>query len=205
MSQQQPSDAYLRNAAKPQGAMGEEVLTRMNEHHRDLADWAFQHVHVPTYSRLLDIGCGGGANLQRLLAQCPDGVVEGVDYSPTSVALSTKNNRTSVNAGRCIVTQGDVGDLPYPDNRFDFACACETVYFWPDLQGAFDEVQRVLRPGAQFLIICEMGDPDDPRFADADFITVYTGEDLRDALQDAGFQSAVLRTQGDWFCIVATV
>jgi ubiquinone/menaquinone biosynthesis C-methylase UbiE len=103
------------------------------------------------------------------------------------------------------VTQGDVGNLPYPDNRFDFACACETVYFWPNLQGAFDEVQRVLRPGAQFLIICEMGDPDDPRFADTDFITVYTGEDLRDALQDAGFQSAVLRTQGDWFCIVATV
>ena len=63
----------------------------------------------------------------------------------------------------------------------------------------------MLRPGAQFLIICEMGDPDDPRVADADFITVYTGEDLRDALQDAGFQSAVLRTQGDWFCIVATV
>ena len=36
-------------------------------------------------AKVLDCGCGGGANIKRLLKKCPEGIVKGIDYSPVSV------------------------------------------------------------------------------------------------------------------------
>ena len=35
--------------------------------------------------RVLDCGCGGGANIRTLLKKCPHGIVKGIDYSGVSV------------------------------------------------------------------------------------------------------------------------
>lgn len=200
------ADEYLQNAAKPQGEFGAQVLAKMNEHHKELADWAFSQVTVAPDADTLDIGCGGGANLARLLATCPQGTATGVDYAATSVESSRALNAAAVDAGRCRVEQGDVAALPFPDASFDFAVACETVYFWPDLDAALAEVRRVLRPGATFLTICEMSDPDDPRAADAaDLMTVYCPSDLRQRYREAGFAPVSLYCQGPWYCLVARV
>lgn len=198
------ADEYLKNACKPEGEFGAQVLAKMNEHHKDLVDWAFTHVSVPRNAHALDVGCGGGANLARLLDACPDGTVTGVDYAPTSVAESRKLNAAAIEAGRCTVVEGDVAALPFADSAFDFAMACETVYFWPDLDAGLAQVKRVLRPGAEFLTICEMSDPDDPRFADArDFLTVYLPDDLRKRYVSAGFDPVALFVQDEWYCLVA--
>lgn len=198
------ADEYLKNAAKPEGDFGAQVLEKMNHHHKDLADWAFTYVQVPQDAQTLDIGCGGGANLQRLLTLCPRGTATGVDYAPTSVQESRKTNEAAIEAGRCQVVQGDVAALPFEDDAFDFAMACETIYFWPDLDAALAQVRRVLRPGATFLVICEMSDPNDPRFADAkDFLTVYLPDDLRKRFEAAGFADVKLHIQDEWYCLVA--
>lgn len=83
--------------------------------------------------RVLDIGCGGGANLAQFLKLCPQGSVCGIDFSAESVATSLRKNAGAVAAGRCEVRQGDVSRLPYADASFDLVTAFETVYFWPDV------------------------------------------------------------------------
>lgn len=198
------ADEYLRNACRPEGEFGAQVLAKMNEHHKDLVDWAFAHVSVPRDARALDVGCGGGANIARLLTACPDGTVTGVDYAPTSVAESRKLNAAAIEAGRCNVVEGDVAALPFADCSFDFAMACETVYFWPDLDAGLQQVKRVLEPGGTFLTICEMSDPDDPRFTDAhDFLTVYLPDELREHYVSAGFNPVQLFVQDEWYCLVS--
>lgn len=197
-------DEYLKNAARPEGAFGAQVLEKMNAHHKELADWAFTHVEVSEDAQALDIGCGGGANLLRLLALCPHGTVTGVDYAPTSVEESRKTADDAIEAGRCQVVQGDVSALPFDGNAFDFAMACETIYFWPDLDKALAEVRRVLRSQATFLVICEMSDPNDPRFTDAkDLLTVYEPDELRKRFEQAGFAGVKLHIQDEWYCLVA--
>lgn len=52
----------------------------------------------------------------------------------------------------------DVGALPYGDGAFDLVTAFETVYFWPDLEKAFQEILRTLKPGGRFLLVCETDD-----------------------------------------------
>jgi ubiquinone/menaquinone biosynthesis C-methylase UbiE len=39
---------------------------------------------------------------------------------------------------------------------FDLVTAVETHFWWPDLPGAMREIFRVLKPGAQLVIIAEV-------------------------------------------------
>ena len=147
--------AFFQNARKPGGLSGRIMLWAMNWGHASLAKWGRSHVSPEPDARVLDIGCGGGANLAQFLKLCPQGSVCGIDFSAESVATSLRKNAGAVAAGRCEVRQGDVSRLPYADASFDLVTAFETVYFWPDVSAAFAEVFRVLGPSGVFLIVNE--------------------------------------------------
>lgn len=95
---------------------------------------------------VLDIGCGGGANVKRLLKLCPQGKVYGMDLSEESVAFARRHNAGELDR-RCFIQQGDVCSLPYGDGAFDAVTAFETVYFWSSVSKALAEVFRVIRKG----------------------------------------------------------
>ncbi len=194
----------LQNTRKPQGFWGRVMLFGMNNGHKPLSAWAMPHLPLAEDARVLDVGCGGGANLAVLLKRCPKGSADGLDYAAESVAASRKKNAKELGR-RCTVTQGDVGALPYGDGTYDAVTAFETVYFWPDLPRAFSEILRVLKPGGRFLLACEMGDPSDTTWSSRiDGLTIYAGKDLKARLEAAGFVHVVLEeTRNVWFCIVA--
>ena len=96
-------------------------------------------------AKVLDCGCGGGANIRRLLKKCPQGIVKGIDYSPVSVEKARSLNRAAIQEGRCVVWQGSVERIIFAKDWFDAVTAFETVYFWPDLPQCFREVYRVLK------------------------------------------------------------
>lgn len=125
--------AFFQNARKPGGLSGRIMLWAMNWGHASLAKWGRSHVSPEPDARVLDIGCGGGANLAQFLKLCPQGSVCGIDFSAESVATSLRKNAGAVAAGRCEVRQGDVARLPYADASFDLVTDFETVYFWPDV------------------------------------------------------------------------
>ena len=110
---------------------------------------------LPANARVLDCGCGGGANIKKLLEKCPQGVVKGIDYSAVSVKKASKLNEAEINNGRCEIYQGSMERIAFDAGWFDAVTAFETVYFWPDLLQCFQEVYRVLKPGGIFLICNE--------------------------------------------------
>lgn len=194
----------LQNTRKPQGLLGRMMLFGMNNGHRPLSAWAMPHLPLAEDAHVLDVGCGGGANLAVLLKRCPQGFIDGLDYSAESVAVSRKKNAKELGR-RCAVIQGDVGALPYEDGTYDAVTAFETVYFWPNLSRAFLEILRVLKPGGRFLLACEMGDASDTTWTGRiDGMTVYDGDDLKARLEAAGFANVSLnKTHKAWFCILA--
>ena len=185
--------AFLQNACRPVGKDGEKILDMMNEgHHKILSEWGLSFVTIPSGSRMLDIGCGGGANLKRLLERCPDGSVTGVDYSETSVKKSTETNQSAIAEGRCRVLEGDVRNLPLEQDSFDFITAFETIYFWPEIEQSFQEVHRVLKTGGTFFICNESDGNDESSQANAEIIqgmTLYTPEAIEELLMSAGFKN----------------
>ena len=192
---------------RPEGEDGKRLLERMNGgHHEDLALWGLSQVEIATEACVLDIGCGGGANIERLLERAPLGRVCGLDYSPLSVATSREHNREAIAAGRCEVVEGDSSSLPFDDGAFDLVTAFETVYYW-NIEAAFAEVARVLKPNGRFLI-CNEDDGRDPGSVEfAKLIpnmTMHTPEALEAALLATGFSSPTLaQREGGDFALVA--
>lgn len=149
--------SFFENTRKPEGLGGKLMLAMMNVGHRALADWGLQFAEIAKNARVLDCGCGGGANIRTMLKKCPNGEVKGVDYSPVSVEKAKKVNEDAILNGRCVILQGNVADLIFAANQFDLVTAFETIYFWPDLLQSFREVHRVLKPDGMFLICNECG------------------------------------------------
>jgi ubiquinone/menaquinone biosynthesis C-methylase UbiE len=194
----------IQNTRKPEGFLGRMMLKGMNAGHASLAEWGFSFLTIPQGAHVLDVGCGGGANIAKILRDMPDSVVDGLDYSDQSVAYSRRTNAAHLGE-RCTIRQGDVASLPYPDGSLDLVTAFETVYFWPDLDAAFTEIRRVLKADGRLFICCEADDPSDTTWTDRiEGMTVHRGEDLERRLVDLGFREVqVHRNDRGWMCLTA--
>ena len=81
---------FLSNCKKPTGKFGKMIVSAMNKGHAPLALWAFEVCPLKDGESVLDVGCGGGGNLVRILERCPKSRADGIDYSEESVACSRK-------------------------------------------------------------------------------------------------------------------
>lgn len=155
---------------------------------------------------MLDCGCGGGANIKKLLKLCPNGFVKGIDYSPVSVAKANKVNRGAVSIHRCVVLQGNVADMIFASEWFDAVTAFETVYFWPNLLQSFKEIYRVLKSGGTFLICNESNgdtDKDEKWTKIIGGMTIYKDTELKAYLEHAGFHDVQIHKKKSWLCVMA--
>ncbi|HIS49132.1 MAG TPA: class I SAM-dependent methyltransferase [Candidatus Gallacutalibacter pullistercoris] len=190
---------FLQNCKKPEGLFGRMVLKGMNCGHGPVADWAFGLVQWKDGDPILDVGCGGGANIAKLLKKYPHSQVDGIDYSLQSVEISRKVN-AAVLGKRCEIRKGDVMELPFAKQSYHRVIAIETVYFWPNLTDGLREAFRVLDFSGEILIVCEMGDPEKGKkwSKHCDGMTVYTGRQLKSALEQAGFSQVQIFQKGVW-------
>ena len=199
--------SFFQNTCKPKGWGGKFMVKSMNKGHAAMAEWGFQHLQVQPTDCCLDVGCGGGANVKRLLSMTPGGVVKAVDYSEVSVQATTELNQRAIQEGRCVVLQGNVMDLLFARDCFDVVTAFETIYFWPDLTKAFQEVCRVLKDDGVFMI-CNEADGKNPKdekwVKKIDGMRIYDEEQLRSILMQAGFTRVEIDTNDKhWLCAIA--
>jgi SAM-dependent methyltransferase len=92
--------------------------------------------------RILDVGCGTGANLL-LLAKY--GEAEGVDVSEDALAFCRARGLDKVKLGA-----GE--ELPYEDGTFDLVTAFDVVEHMDDDLAGLREMRRVLHPGGRVLL-----------------------------------------------------
>lgn len=186
---------------KPTGWLGRIVLWRMNVSHSKVTDWGLSHISIGAADTILDVGCGGGHTLSKLVSRITQGKVYGVDYSEESVAASKKANARWIEQNRIDVRLGSVSQLPFPDNMFDLVTAVETHFWWPDLPGDLRQIFRVLKPGGQLLIIAEIyrgANSTIARYIEKHpskiQFKLLTADEHRDLLANAGFSNVEIFT-----------
>jgi SAM-dependent methyltransferase len=132
----------------------------------------------PDRPRILDVGCGTGANLE-MLAQF--GEAAGVDVSPDALAFCRQRGLQNVR-------QGEAEHLPYEDGSFDLVTGLDVVEHLDDDLAGLREMRRVLRPGGYaFLFVPAFmflwGVQDDI----SHHRRRYTLASLQQAVREAGF------------------
>ena len=195
----------ITQCMKPHGEEGVETIKNMNENHQPISEFAFKCVDVGTNDRILDIGCGGGVNIEKFL-KLTDNNVDGIDYSDVSVKESAKRNQKAIGDKRCRIIQADVSKMPIDDEVYDLVSAFETIYFWPDIENTFKEVLRIIKLGGQFMIAqgTDGNHPDDEKWLNSvEGMTVYTASELEKYLLNAGFGSVEsFKKENDYILVV---
>ncbi|MCC6990889.1 MAG: class I SAM-dependent methyltransferase, partial [Acidobacteria bacterium] len=94
--------------------------------------------------RLLDCGCGTGANLE-LLAR--HGQAFGFDLTFRGLEFARKHGKTRI-------ARASIGAIPFPDAAFDVVTSFDVLYGLPDEveTAAARELARVVKPGGAVLI-----------------------------------------------------
>ncbi len=129
--------------------------------------------------RILDVGCGTGANLEML---GKFGEAHGVDVSHDALAFCRERGLQNVR-------HGEAERLPYEDDSFDLVTGLDVVEHLDDDVAGLSEMRRVLRRGGRALLFVPAfmflwGVQDDV----SHHRRRYTIPNLRQAVQSAGLE-----------------
>jgi SAM-dependent methyltransferase len=143
--------------------------------------------------RLLEVGCGGGAMLEKALSTgC---TAAGIDHSLDMVRLSRAANSNAIRDGRLTVVAGTADALPFRDGAFTRAAMTGVLGFLRDPVRALAEIRRTLAPGGRLVVLGSdprlRGTPAAPEPM-ASRLHFYEDEAFEQLGRDAGFDRVAI-------------
>ena len=108
-----------------------------------------------TFPQALEIGCGTGYFSLNLMQA---GVIDHLTCTDISYGMVEALNANAERLGlreRVRATRADAESLPFPDGSFDLVVGHAVLHHLPDLDRAFSEFRRVLRPGGRIVFAGE--------------------------------------------------
>ena len=141
--------------------------------------------------RVLDLACGTGELLRRIVQHTSDADLTGVDIAPGMVERA-RAKLAGVSDAK--IEQADAHDLPFRDGSFDVVVCANTFHYFTHPTSVLGEVRRVLRPDGRFVVLdwcrdywtCRVMDAV-LRVFDPAHQNCYTLDELAAILDDAGF------------------
>jgi len=109
-------------------------------------EYAYHQLGDVTGLRVVDFGCGSGANTALLAGRGAH--VWGIDISKDLLRLADRRLAVSGRDGEATFIAGSAHDLPFPDNSIDVVFGMAILHHL-DLDLVSREVRRVLKPGGR--------------------------------------------------------
>ncbi|MFA5331078.1 MAG: methyltransferase domain-containing protein [Methanoregula sp.] len=125
---------------------------RLSDQAKTLTSLLHDSVRYPAGSRVLEAGCGIGAQTVILAKNNPGVEITSVDISPDSVKRAEEKIR---NEGITNVTfrVGDLFSLPFAPQSFDHVFVCFVLEHLPDPAQALAALRPLIRPGGTITVI----------------------------------------------------
>lgn len=156
--------------------------------------WDYRDQQTLSYIReekdILDVGCGEGITLEKLLHKFPDRNILGIDHTAEKVRICEQHQLPV----RC----GNAYELDFEDHSVDCCLFMEVIEHLDDPQRALGEIHRVLRRGGLLLLLF----PNDllfkaarlvffkfkEAFAPSGHVKQWTPVEMRGIVERAGFE-----------------
>lgn len=119
---------------------------------------------------ILDVGCGEGITLGKIIQHFPEKNIKGIDNSQENVTICRKYNLP--------VEPGDVYELNFKDNSVDTCILSEVIEHLNDYATALKQIYRVLKKGGLLILLF----PNDRNFK---ISRILTGK-FKEAFYNAG-------------------
>lgn len=161
--------------------------------------------------RILDVGTGTGALLEKLHLLYPDASLTGVDIALNMCLCSQQKLGTN-----CQSVNGDAEHLPFRPGVFDLVVSASALQWVGSLSAALHEMRRVVRPGGDicFAFFCK-GTLDELHHCFRDVTgkivsggaqssrlhAFRTAEEVRSIVKEIDFERCVVtvETEVDWY------
>jgi len=126
-----------------------EEQARLVKQARFLEPTVFENVNFSKQQKLLEVGCGVGAQTEILLRRFPHLKIHGIDSSKPQITRARARLAPLVKSGRVSFEVGDALSLPYSDNTFDSAFLCWFLEHVGSPVEILRETRRVMKPSAK--------------------------------------------------------
>jgi len=140
-----------------EGIQGEFDVQTYNSMMRSLRDRGWMETgHIIrsgiAHGLALEIGPGPGYLGLEWLKKTESTMLLAVEISPEMTKIAERNAREYGLEGRVKYVKGDAHQIPFDDNTFDGVFTNGSLHEWSQPIRVFDEVYRVLKPGAKCFI-----------------------------------------------------
>ena len=125
---------------------------RLNDQSQTLAELLHHDTLYPPGSRVLEAGCGVGAQTVILARQNPQASFTSFDISPASVAAAAKAVERA-GLTNVVFQAGDIFQLPFPEASFDHVFVCFVLEHLRAPQEALRRLKGMLKPGGSLTVI----------------------------------------------------
>lgn len=150
-------------------------------------------INTRPFKSILDVGCGPGAMLERILNHHGEVQASGIDFSERMIEKAEE-----LLAGKAELVTGDADSLPWDDDSFDVVVCNASFHHYPEPQKVLSEMKRVLRTKGRLIV----ADPwwsviyrflinlylKTPINMEGDF-RIYSEKEIKEMFSECGFKS----------------
>ena len=201
---------FSEQARNPSGLFGRVVMSAIFDRGNSIINGLMEEkLAVNENERILEIGFGTGKLICKIAKRLTGGTIEGIDLSPTMVAIAQKRNLKHIKEGKVIVRQGDFGEAEYRESSFDKICSANTIYFWSNPVNYIDKIYRILKPGGDLILAFEDKAQLEMRSLSKNVFKFYSLDEIGNLLSHNGFPGSIKYASREkesqiFHCVVAT-
>jgi ubiquinone/menaquinone biosynthesis C-methylase UbiE len=119
---------------------------------KNLTDYCISLLKPLKNKKILEIGCGNGVQALYINANYDPLTITGIDLNKANIEIAN-NEKVRSNIYNVQFLRDDAQNLTQiPSNSVDVLLNIESAFHYPDKTAFLTEVNRVLKPGGQFLI-----------------------------------------------------
>ena len=124
---------------------------RLADQATTLSDLLHHDTCYPDKGRVLEAGCGTGAQTITLARNSPGAAITSIDVSASSIEIA-RGKVESEGITNVEFVVADIFDLPFDDGSFDHIFMCFVLEHLPDPLDALKRLSRVLRDGGTMTV-----------------------------------------------------